>query len=244
FVSTAAHELRTPITTIRGYLRALKEDAGSKLNEDEMQYIERGDIASLQLITLMENLLSVSRIEKGTYTLNRTETDWVKIVDECVRTFQPQAEQHGITVLWDSRAYDIPKVYADPLRINEVLNNLVSNAINYTTKGKVTITLEHDTTTNMVVTHVTDTGQGIPKDALPNMFKKFFRVAGAIEQGSKGTGLGLYIARQIVELHRGTINVESTLGKGSTFSFSLPTVDNKQVVSEDHKIILNEHGGK
>ena len=117
----------------------------------------------------------------------------------------------------------IPPVMADRLRITEVVTNLVANAINYTQPGgKINVTIERQG--NEIITSVKDTGVGIPKEALPKLFTKFFRVTGKLTQGSKGTGLGLYISKAIVEMHKGRIWVDSEPGRGTTFSFSLPIV--------------------
>ncbi|HLD11540.1 MAG TPA: ATP-binding protein, partial [Patescibacteria group bacterium] len=106
-----------------------------------------------------------------------------------------------------------------------VLHNLLSNAISYTNPGgKVTVKIE--TNPYEVITHITDSGIGIPKEALPRLFTKFFRVSGVLEQGSKGTGLGLYISKAIIEMHHGRIWVQSEEGKGSTFSFAIPIANN------------------
>ena len=114
-----------------------------------------------------------------------------------------------------------PQVLADQFRINQVFTNLVSNAINYTQPGgQIDISLEQ--LPNSIAVHVKDNGQGIPLAAIPHLFTKFYRVGGPLEQGSKGTGLGLFIAKSIIERHNGKIWVESEEGKGSTFSFTLP----------------------
>jgi signal transduction histidine kinase len=226
FVSMAAHELRTPITAIRGYLDALKTEAWTRLKPEEKKFVSRADISALQLATLMENLLSVSKIEKGNYTLHTQPTDWVAHIKKQLVEFRLRAKERDLTIVFKNPPKDLPLVAVDPLRITEVFTNLVSNAINYTDTGKITVTLEYDPHKNHVVTHISDTGQGIPEESLDHLFQKFFRVSGVLEQGSKGTGLGLYISKQIVELHRGSIWVESKLGKGSTFSFSLPAANN------------------
>ncbi len=229
FVSMAAHELRTPITAIRGYLDALKQEAWSKLTEDEQRFIQRADIASIQLATLMENLLSVSRIERGTYNLSLQSVDWIQLLNQRIDEFQNRVKERSIELRWQPPTSPTPKVSADPMRIIEVINNLISNAINYTPEGYIEVTIEYDSKNEMIITHIKDTGQGIPKEALNHMFEKFFRVSGVLEQGSKGTGLGLYISKQIISLHHGTIWVDSEVGKGSMFSFSLPTINNKTI---------------
>lgn len=222
FVAMSAHELRTPLTSIRGYLELLKRDTSPKLNPDEQQILSRIEIATIQLTGLMENILSVSKIESGTYVLNTEAVDWLKLIQERIEEFQSEAQNRNLTLTLLPPDHDIPLVEVDLLRITEVLNNLITNALHYTRAGSVAITVEHNSANNLVVTHITDTGQGIPPDALPHMFEKFFRVSGMLEQGSKGTGLGLYIAKSIVTMHKGEIWVDSTVNEGSTFSFSLP----------------------
>jgi PAS domain S-box-containing protein len=222
FVSMAAHELRTPLTTIRGYLEMIKQETLDKLTPQQQMFINRIGIATQQLTGLMENLLSVAKIEKGNYNLTLSQVDWVSLVSNQVETLRPEAKDRGLELNWIQPDNDIPLVHVDPLRITEVLNNLLANAIKYTAKGSVSVWVEHKKDDNIVVTHIKDTGQGIPKESLPRMFEKFFRVSGLLEQGSKGTGLGLYITKAIVELHNGSIWVESEEGVGSIFSFSIP----------------------
>jgi len=227
FVSMAAHELRTPITAIRGYLDALKQEAWNKLTDDEQRFIQRADIASIQLATLMENLLSVSRIERGTYNLSLQAVDWIQLLTQRIDEFQNRVKERNIELRWQPPQTPMPKVSADPLRIIEVINNLISNAINYTSEGFIEVSIEYNSKDELIITHIQDTGQGIPKESFNHMFEKFFRVSGVLEQGSKGTGLGLYISKQIITLHHGTIWVDSKVGRGSKFSFSLPTVNNQ-----------------
>ncbi len=221
FVSMAAHELRTPLTSIKGYLSVFMHENSKNLSIQQNTFLERIAISTQQLNGLVDNLLSVSRIEKGVFTVRLQPTDWVLIVSEQVAEFTNRAKEKMIQLSFTKPSQLIPKVIADKIRITEVLSNLLSNAISYTQHGgEVKVTLEAKN--NEVITHIQDNGPGIPKDAIPHLFTKFFRVSGILEQGSKGTGLGLYISKAIVELHKGRIWVDSETGKGSVFSFSLP----------------------
>ncbi len=222
FVSMAAHELRTPLTAIRGYLSIFMSENKDKFNEEQGKFLERISISANQLMVLIENLLSVSRIERGAFTVNLEQADWVPIIEKVVEDLADRAKDKNIALEFKKPDHPISQVYADKLRIVEVLTNLIANAISYTYhNGHVTVSVEEKD--NEVVTHVKDNGEGIPNQAQRYLFTKFFRVAGKLAQGSKGTGLGLYISKSIVEKHNGTIWVESKPGKGSTFSFSLPT---------------------
>ncbi len=220
FVSMAAHELRTPLTSIKSYLYIFLRDYAKSMDAMQNSILSRINIATQRLVSLVENLLNVSRIEKGTLTLSLLLFDWVKNIDEEIAEIIDQANDKKITLEFIKPQSSI-NVLADKFRINEVLSNLLENAVAYTSPGgKITVWLERKG--NEVITHIQDTGEGIPKNALPNLFTKFFRVSGILEQGSKGTGLGLYIAKSVVQLHKGKIWVNSEFGKGSTFSFSLP----------------------
>ena len=230
FVSMAAHELRTPITSARGYLSLIQDECLDKLSPEQKSYIDKAFISSTQLASLVDNLLAVSRIERGAVNLQIVPANWSKIVKDCLNNFLPLAREKKIKL-----SVKIPEkllqVLVDEFRISEVLSNLLANALAYTKAGG-SVKVEIEVNNKEIVTHVLDTGIGIPAEALPRLFTKFFRVSGALEQGSKGTGLGLYISKAIVEMHRGKIWVESKLGEGSTFSFSIPTVQNSQKINK------------
>lgn len=230
FVSMAAHELRTPITTIRGYIHALKEEMWNELEPDKRMYINRTEMAALQLVTLVENLLSVSRIERNSFTVETRETNWVNFIKQKVEEYEPRAFERGLNMTFVEPETDIPMAIVDPLRIAEVINNLLNNAISFTMQGNIEVSIEHDMENNMIVTHVKDTGQGIPEDAQNHLFEKFFRVSGTLQEGSKGTGLGLYISKHIVDMHYGHIWVQSKLNEGSVFSFSVPSINNIEII--------------
>lgn len=221
FVSMAAHELRTPLTSLKGYLYVFLRDYKQNMDEKQHTIINRVNIATQRIVSLMENLLNVTRIEKGALTIHLENVDWVENVKEVINELIDQAKDKKMDFVFEEPTEEISQIMVDRFRINEVLSNLISNAINYTQPGgKIRVWIEKKDSD--IVTHISDSGEGIPAQAIPHLFTKFFRVSGKLEQGSKGTGLGLYIAKSIVDMHKGKIWVESVFGKGSTFSFSLP----------------------
>lgn len=221
FVSMAAHELRTPLTAIKGYIYIFIRDYLKFMDQKQATILQRLNISAQELASLVENLLSIARIEKGTFTVNLQPVDWETHVKKVISDVMTQVKDKGLELTLDLPPSALPEVNVDPLRINEVLSNLLTNAINYSSSGgKIKVTVERQG--DEIITHISDTGQGIPKEALPHLFTKFFRVSGPLEQGSKGTGLGLYIAKSIILMHHGRIWVDSELRKGSTFSFALP----------------------
>lgn len=226
FVSIAAHELRTPLTTIKGYLSIFMEENAEHFDAERLMFLTRIQTATQQLSSLVENLLNVSRIEKGILTMNFEPVDWVGIVKEVMSEFTTQAKDKKVAIVFMEPQRSIPHVLADKMRIIEVIANLISNAIAYTPSGGI-ITVSVEQINQEVITHVQDTGIGIAEDAMHNLFTKFYRVEGKLTRGTKGTGLGLFISKSIVDMHHGRIWVDSVVGKGSTFSFSLPVADEK-----------------
>lgn len=225
FVSMAAHELRTPITSIRGYASVLGEEMEPPKDEQQTEWkalVDRISISAEQLLALVENMLNVTKIEKGILSINTKNELWAENVIEVADIFKDRAKNKNITLV--VKEIDRKLVaFVDKLRINEVISNLISNAINYTQEGG-TITVESHASTDgtWIETSVTDNGQGIPKSSQNHLFEKFFRVSGKLEQGSKGNGLGLYISKSIVQTHGGKIWVESDAGKGAKFIFTVP----------------------
>lgn len=220
FVSMASHELRTPLTSIVGYLSVFVSENKNKIPKEEMELIDRSLASSQQLLALVGNLLSVNKIEKEQLTLSKEPVDWQIILKKTVEDLQNQAKLKNINLRLSEPVGPLPKVIADPLRINEVVNNLVTNSINYTNPGgSIVISLE--LTPNEVITTISDNGIGIPKEAISHLFNKFFRVSNQLQKANKGTGLGLYISKSIVTKLGGKIWVESEVGKGTRFHFSL-----------------------
>lgn len=221
FVSMVAHELRTPITTIQGYLSVFRSENLTKFDNEQNLFLDKINTATNQLGKLTEDILNASNIERGIFQVSTQPTNWANLLHQIILNFESKASEKHIKLTLNEPSSHLPLVMADALKITEVLNNLISNAIKYTSSGG-SIDVSTEIKNNFVITHIKDTGQGIPSEAIPHLFTKFFRAWGKLEMSSSGTGLGLYITKNIVEAHHGTIWVESIPNKGSTFSFSLP----------------------
>lgn len=225
FVSMASHELRTPLTSIVGYLSVFIEENKDKVEKEEIDLLQKSLISGKQLLILVQNLLSVNKIEREQMSVVNQPLDFIPIITKAVEDLKSQAVQKNVILNFDP-PNNVPKVLADPIRIPEVITNLVANAINYTNPGgKVDVSIQVSPTE--VTTTVADSGIGVPKEAIPHLFNKFFRVSNTAQQASKGTGLGLYISKSIIEKLGGKIWVESEEGKGSRFSFTLPLAEKK-----------------
>jgi signal transduction histidine kinase len=219
FISTAAHQLRTPLTGIRWALEALEK---SNLTDEQKQLAANAVTKSKELVAIVGTLLDISSIESGKYKYTFAPTDLVQILDAVGKDFSVMANKQNVSLLYVKSGSPIPLVRADGERIKWVLNNLVENAIRYTPAGG-TVRLSTDTTPGLVRVHVRDTGIGIlPKDR-QNIFERFFRGGNAVAKENEGNGLGLYIARTIATDHGGDLEFsENTDGPGTTFTLALP----------------------
>lgn len=234
FVSMAAHELRTPLTAIRGYASLLQMQNSKDLDEPGKELINRLLISSENLGNLIDNLLSVSRIERNAFSVDLKPVDLTDTVKSVIEGIKQQAHTKKQTFRLTMHE-DLPVVLADAFRMGQVITNLVANAVNYTQEGG-TIDLIADKKDGFLQICVSDNGQGIPREALPKLFTKFFRVSGKLEQGSKGTGLGLFISKSIVAMHKGTITVESEPGKGSKFTVNIPVAKPNDILAFQQNI--------
>ncbi len=222
FVSMAAHELRTPITSITGYLSVFMQEMEGKIPASETELLDKIDFASKQLLSLVDNMLNVSRIERGVFSVTVAPMDYLDLVNKILSELTERAKSKGQTIEYIPPTQPLPQIEGDKIRLGEVLSNLIANAINYTpANGHIRVVIELKD--GQIVTHIQDNGKGIPAEAIPHLFQKFYRVVSKLEQASKGNGLGLYISKSIVEVHHGKIWVDSVIGKGSTFHFTLPT---------------------
>lgn len=234
FVSMASHELKTPLTSIIGYLSVFIDENRTKISPEELGLLESSLVTSKQLLSLVGNLLSVNKIEKEQLSVSIEPLDYSIVVGKTVEDLQNQAKLKDITLTLNLPPTPLPKVLADPVRVAEVITNLVSNAINYTNSAG-TVKVSVNVSPTEITTTISDTGIGIPKEAIPHLFNKFFRVSNSLQKANKGTGLGLYIARSIIMKLGGKIWVESEIGVGSNFIFTLPVVPQSNVSMDTSK---------
>lgn len=219
FVYIATHELKNPVTAMRGYLSLINEglygDVPKKLKDPLTQL----NASNQQLVTLVNDLLQIARSEAKSITIHTETIDVCGIIQAVIGTLKPLADQKKIKLTHHCPTKQL-FVRADPDKLREIFNNLVSNAIKYSETG--TISIYHITEQDMVVTHVKDQGFGIAEQDQKKLFTRFYRVEEQVAKGIPGTGLGLFIVKQLVEKMRGRIWFTSKLGSGTTFSFSLP----------------------
>jgi signal transduction histidine kinase len=226
FLATVSHELRTPLTSVIGYSEMLLEGLAGPLSGEQREYVatimEKGE----SLLHLISGILDISKIEKGgTQKLNRQVVRPDAVLD-AISTVRPQAQKKELT-LEVVVAPDLPDIYVDTYKVRQVLLNLLSNAVKFTLQGgRVTVSVDlesADGAGSWVRFAVEDTGIGIPADKLDRVFDVFFQVDNSSTREYGGTGLGLSIVRSFVESHGGSVRVQSVLGQGSTFSFTMPT---------------------
>jgi PAS domain S-box-containing protein len=220
FLASMSHELRTPLHTIIGFAELLKEGGEGVLNESQMRFVSHIHRDSEHLLELINDVLDLSKIEAGQLALKREVYLLARSVSEALAAIRPGAAAKGIAI--EERGEGDSMVDADPLRVKEMLYNLLSNAVKFTPEGgKVWVETSEDAGFARVT--VGDTGIGIPSGEQENIFDKFYQVGNTTRGVREGTGLGLSITKELVQMHGGWMEVESAPGKGSRFTFTLPT---------------------
>ncbi|MCH1624792.1 ATP-binding protein [Ferdinandcohnia quinoae] len=219
FIANVSHELRTPIAMLQGYSEAIIDDIAS--SEEEKKEIAKVIYEeSLRMGRLVNELLDLARIQAGHITLNIEKIDFDHYIERVIRKFQGLAKEKNISLTY-SKNLNIGQYQLDPDRIEQVLTNLIDNAIRHTLEGgkvELRITAQE----NGLLLDVQDTGAGIPEDDLPFVFERFYKADKARTRGKSGTGLGLAIAKNIIDAHQGNISVHSKIDEGTTFTFFLP----------------------
>lgn len=228
FLSLVSHELRSPLNTINGYLDLLLEDIAGELNEQQREFVQRARAGSEYLYALLEDLLLTARADAGQLRLNQVALSPEDLVTSSLEEIELTALDAGVT-LETSLPADLPALFADATRVQQVMRNLLSNALRFTPAGgRVTIAARllpalRDGEREMVEVRVQDTGCGIAPEYHERIFERFFQAPRSEGGRGGGQGLGLSVVRTIVELHGGKVWVESTPGEGSAFLFTLDT---------------------
>ena len=220
FIQNVSHELKTPLTVIQGH--------ASKMGETPEDLV--GWEASLRIITdearrltqLVDNLLTLARLESPTFTLDRAPMSLAALLEESVLQLSDLAEERGIELSLAVPS-GLPRLLADYARLKQAVLNLLDNALKFTpVGGSVSVSVRNEEAEELLVCQVSDTGEGIPAEELPHIFDRLYRVRRTGGRPVEGSGLGLTLAQQIIQAHGGELTVDSKPGKGSTFSFSLP----------------------
>lgn len=230
FISTASHEMRTPVAAIEGYLGLALNPQTATIDEKARMYLTKAQESAKHLGRLFQDLLDISRIEDGRLKNNPNVVDVPAYVRNLLGDFAGQFTEKGLNLVFGPDTHSqagqtiAPIFYAnaDPDHLHETLSNLITNAIKYTKEGTVTVDVNADD--DHVYISVKDTGIGIPAEDLPHLFQKFYRVDNTDTREIGGTGLGLYLARRLSEAMGGHLNVQSTYGEGSTFTVDLPRI--------------------
>jgi signal transduction histidine kinase len=219
FLSIASHQLRTPLTSIKGLLSMLQEEFWGPLNEEQKKYVGQISQSSERLLSLIEDLLNISRIEAGRMQFDFQPISLEDLVEDAVKELETQATHKNLSMKFSKPAQPLPKVNADSLKLRQVIQNLIDNAIKYTEKGGLEINVRQEG--KDIIFSSKDTGMGLPPGQ--HLFEKFERGQKATNQHTEGLGLGLYLGDKIIKAHSGKIWAESEgEDKGSTFFFSLP----------------------
>ncbi|HVQ44146.1 MAG TPA: ATP-binding protein [Candidatus Saccharimonadia bacterium] len=220
FISMASHQLRTPLTTIKGYLSMMQEGDAGKLTKAQQEFVGYAFSSSERMVNLISDLLNVSRLSAGRFLIQTKPTDMVQMIRDEVRQLNNHATTKGIKLIFEPPPEPLPPAEIDDNKTRQVVMNFIDNAIYYTSQGEVRVMLEQSG--DRVRLEVRDTGIGVPEAAKKKLFSKFFRADNAQIVRPDGTGLGLYLAKRVVEDQGGTIIFNSVEGRGSTFGFELP----------------------
>ncbi len=225
FISIASHQLRTPLSIIKGYISMMIEGNFGRLTDKKRDALEKVFLSNERLIRLVENLLNISRIESGKLQYDFEEMRLDELVRDVMDELSGTATGKGLSIDAELPAEALPPVGADEEKLRQVVMNLIDNAIKYTTKGRIAVSLKR--AGDEIEFCVSDSGMGIRPEDLPNLFKKFSRGAGTSLVHTEGTGLGLFVAKKVIDAHSGKIWAESKgAGRGAKFCFKLPILKN------------------
>ncbi|HVQ44127.1 MAG TPA: ATP-binding protein [Candidatus Saccharimonadia bacterium] len=220
FISMASHQLGTPLATITGYLSMAVDEDKHNMTANQRQYISLALEASSRMVAMSSDLLNVSRLNSGRFAILPRPVDLGQLVEQEIEQLSPAAERKGLRLTHKLPQPPLPRLMLDESKTRQVVMNFIDNAIYYTPHGGIHVELKHEA--GAVIFTVTDTGIGVPAAEQAKLFAKFYRADNARQTRPDGTGLGLYLAKKVIEGQNGTIIFASQEGAGSTFGFSLP----------------------
>ncbi|MCX6764602.1 MAG: ATP-binding protein [Candidatus Nealsonbacteria bacterium] len=232
FVSLTAHQLRTPLSAIKWTLKMILDGDLGKISKDQKEYLQKTYVSNERMIHLINDLLNVSRIEEGKYLYRPAFVQLDDLTQSVINSYKSELERRKIKLVFEKSEKLLPKVKIDVEKINLVITNFLDNAVKYTpSKGEVKICLNFISKNKEIEFSIKDSGIGIPDRDKKRLFTKFFRSENAVRMETDGSGLGLFITKNIIEAHGGRAWFESEVGKGSTFYFTLPVSEEPS----DHK---------
>lgn len=236
FISIAAHQLRTPLSAVKWTIKMLVDGDMGKITDEQKEFLERGYQVNERMIALVGDLLNVARIEEGRFGYRFALIDFTDYLKQFCDRYQYQAQAHGMTLIFEPPTSPLPQISVDTSRIDLALQNLLDNAMKYSRPGgKIVVALK--LTSKYVEVSIQDSGVGVPKHQLHRLFTKFFRGDNVVRMQTEGSGLGLFIVKNIIQNHGGEIRVDSEENKGTTMTFTLPLkkdqIPQKEVTFEE-----------
>jgi PAS domain S-box-containing protein len=236
-LANVSHELRTPLASIKGFIETLIETDVSWSQQQQLDFLQLANKEADRLTFLIRDLLDMSRLDSGKMVLDKRTYQVKEILDSVYGVLSVLSENHKLKII---QATDLPPIQADKIRISQVITNLVENATKFSAEGSP-IVIEIKAMDESIIFSVEDKGEGIPQEIIGNLFNRFFQAERVVSGKTRGTGLGLAICKGIVEAHGGKIWVESQVGKGSIFSFSLPI--DRPNGNNNNQTTANSRGG-
>lgn len=237
FVSIAAHQLRTPLSAIKWTIRLLLDGDAGLLNKEQDDFLKKGYEINERMIKLVNDLLNAARIEEGRFGYDFKDMDLEVFLESLISNYREVAKSKSLNLIFNKKAKNLPRIYADSEKLSLALSNLLDNALKYTPAGG-SVALEISSQGNYVLISLSDTGVGIPPAEQQRVFSKFFRASNVIRLETEGTGLGLFIVKNIIKRHGGDIHFSSKEGTGSSFTVTLPL--KKELVPQEESPALKE----
>jgi len=222
FVSIAAHQLRTPLSAMKWIIRMLLDEDLGPLNNDQKDYLTKAYLNNERMVALINDLLNVSKIEEGKFLNKLTRENFLQLIESNLALWQGACKSKGLFLVFEKPKTRCPAVLVDKEKIILALHNFVENSIKYSNQGEIIIKVVYEKDKKRFLITIKDQGVGIPKGEQSRVFSRFFRASNGSKLETDGTGLGLYIAKNIIQSHQGKIWFEPEENKGSTFYFTLP----------------------